>query len=279
MGYSTDLTDREWEIIEPLLPQKRKTNKIKWCRRVIFNGILYQLKNGCNWRDLPKDFPPFQTVYHYYSQWRKDGTFDKMERFCHQKLREKVGKDPEYSSLMMVDSQAVKNTCTAGKDTKGYCFYKATNGIKRHLAVDSLGFPFFLYCSKASLSDDQGLIAMFIENINFFKSKPMNKKKITILVDQGYHPNAIRSALKEVYPAIDKKIKFQVSEKISREQKEEKGLTGFVPEKMRWIIERSNAWVERCKSLIKNFESTLKYAETRLSLCFTRLMLIRIAAG
>jgi transposase len=155
MGYSTDLTNAEWAIIEPLLPKKRKTNKIKWDKRVIFNAILYQLKNGCNWRDLPKDFPPFQTVYHYYSLWRKDGTFNKLEKFCHQKLREKVGKDPNYSSLIMVDSQAVKNTCTAGKDTKGFCPYKSTNGIKRHLAVDSMGFPFFVYCSKASLSDDR----------------------------------------------------------------------------------------------------------------------------
>ncbi|NJK64849.1 MAG: IS5 family transposase [Synechococcaceae cyanobacterium SM2_3_1] len=279
MSYSTDLTDQEWEIIEPLLPKKRKTNRIKWNKRIIFNAILYQLKNGCNWRDLPKDFPPYQTVYDYYSQWRKDGTFDKLGKFCHQKLREQVDKNPHYSSLIMVDSQAVKNTCTASKDTSGFCLYKATNGIKRHLAVDSLGFPFLLYCSKASLSDDQGLIEMFKENINFFKLKPMNTKKITILVDRGYHPNTIMTALKEIYPAIDKKIKFKVSEKISPEEKKEKGLTGFVPEKMRWIIERSNAWVERCKSLIKNFESTLKYAETRLSLCFTRLMLIRLAAG
>jgi len=179
----------------------------------------------------------------------------------------------------MVDSQAVKNTCTAGKETKGFCHYKATNGIKRHLAVDSLGYPFFLYCSKASVSDDQGLIDMFIKNMDFFKLKPMNIKKIEVLVDRGYHTDKIMAALKAVYPAIDKKIKFRVSEKISRKEKEEKGLTGFVPEKMRWIIERSNAWVERCKSLIKNFEKTLKYAETRLSLCFTRLMLIRIAAS
>jgi len=279
MGYSTDLTDREWEIIKPLFPQKRKTNKIKWCKRVIFNAILYQLKNGCNWRDLPKDFPPYQTVFHYFSQWRKDGTFEKMEDFCHQKLREQVGKIPIYSSLIIVDSQAVKNTCTAGKETTGFCFYKATNGIKRHLAVDSLGFPFFLHCSKASLSDDQGLIEMFKNNIDFFKSKPMNIKKIGVLVDQGYHPNIIMKALKEVYPAIDKKIKITVSEKMSRAEKEERGLKGFVPQKMRWVVERSNAWVERCKSLIKNFERTLRYAETRLSLCFTRLMLIRIAAG
>ncbi len=168
----------------------------------------------------------------------------------------------------------VKNTCTASKDT-----YKSTNGIKRHLAVDSMGFPFFVYCSKASLSDDQGLIEMFTEYINFFKLKPMNTKKITILLDQGYHLSVIIKALKGIYPAINKKIRFLTSEKINKAEREEEGLKGFVPEKMRWVIESSNVWVEICKNLIKKFESTLKYAETRLSLCFTWLMLIRIAAS
>ena len=61
----------------------------------------------------------------------------------------------------MIDSQAVKNTCNASIESKGFCFYKCTNGIKRHLAVDILGFPFFTHCTKASVSDDQGLIDMF----------------------------------------------------------------------------------------------------------------------
>ena len=62
--------------------------------------------------------------------------------------------------LLLIDSQAVKNTCNASVESKGFCFYKATNGIKRHLAVDTLGFPFFIHCTQANLSDDQGLIEM-----------------------------------------------------------------------------------------------------------------------
>jgi len=89
---------------------------------------------------------------------------------------------------MMIDSQAVKNTCNASIASKGYCFYKATNGIKRHLAVDTLGFPFFTHCTKASLSDDAGLIEMLSKNIDYFKSKPVDVPKITILLDHGYHP-------------------------------------------------------------------------------------------
>ena len=81
---------------------------------------------------------------------------------------------------MIIDSQAVQNTCNACIDSKGFCVYKATNGIKRHLAVDSLGFPFFTFCTKASVSDDQGLIEMLIANIAYFQAKPVNIPKITI---------------------------------------------------------------------------------------------------
>jgi hypothetical protein len=86
----------------------------------------------------------------------------------------------------MIDSQAVKNTCNASVETKGFCFYKCTNGIKRHLAVDSLGFPLFANCTPANVSDDQGLIQLLTLNIDYFKSKPSELPKKTILLDNGY---------------------------------------------------------------------------------------------
>ncbi|MDD2816990.1 MAG: hypothetical protein PHP00_14870 [Thiotrichaceae bacterium] len=73
----------------------------------------------------------------------------------------------------MVDSQAVKNTCLASLQSKGFCFYKATHGIKRHLAVDSLGFSLFTHCTKANISDDVGLIEMFKQNLDYFRDKPL----------------------------------------------------------------------------------------------------------
>jgi Transposase DDE domain len=84
----------------------------------------------------------------------------------------------------------VKNTCNASVETKGFCFYKATNGIKRHLAVDTLGCPFFSHCTKANVSDDQGLIEM-LSNIDYFQSKAVNLPKITIRLDNGYHPEKL----------------------------------------------------------------------------------------
>lgn len=109
---------------------------------------------------------------------------------------------------MIIDSQAVKNTCNASVESKGFCSYKATNGIKRHLAVDTLGFPFFTHCTKANVSDDQGLIEMLSANIDYFKRKPVNIPKITILVDHGYHLKSIIKALEAIYPGIMRNLAF-----------------------------------------------------------------------
>lgn len=88
----------------------------------------------------------------------------------------------------MIDSQAVKNTCNASIKSKGFCFYKCTNGIKRHLAVDTLGFPFFTHCTKANVSDDMGLIEMLSQNLDYFRAKPDDLPKITILQGRWLSP-------------------------------------------------------------------------------------------
>ena len=196
----------------------------------------------------------------------------------HEQVREQVGKEPRWTTLIIIDSQAVKHTCTAGVASKGFCFYKATNGIKRHLAVDTLGFPFFTHCTKASVSDDAGLIELLTLNIDSCQAKPVELPKTTILLDHGYHIDALIAALELVYPEIMTKISFERSTKPSKQEKAAQGKTGFVPAVARWVIERSNAWMERCKSLVKNFERTLAHATTKLNLCFVRLMLKRLAA-
>jgi hypothetical protein len=106
-------------------------------------------------------------------------------------------KKAKWTRLMIIDSQAVKNTCNASVESKGFCANIATNGIKRHLAVDTLGFPFFSHCTKANVSDDQGLIEMLSDNIDYFKFKPVNIPKITILLDNGYHPQKLEEQLKK----------------------------------------------------------------------------------
>jgi Transposase DDE domain len=145
------------------------------------------------------------------------------------------------------------------------------------LAVDSLGFPFFTHCTKASVTDDQGLIEMLIAHIDYFQEKPLDLPKTTIMLDHGYHPDKIQAALEAVYPKIMTKIQFELSAKPSKAAKAAQGKSGFVPVAVRWVVERSNAWVERCKNLVKNFEWTLEHARNKLNLCFIRLMVIRLA--
>lgn len=92
MAYSSSLTDKEWEIIAPLLPQKKKTRPPLWTKRQILDGIFYQLKNGCNWCDLPKDLPPYSTVFWYYKHWREDGVLEEIMAVLHSMVREQVKK-------------------------------------------------------------------------------------------------------------------------------------------------------------------------------------------
>jgi transposase len=94
MAYSSDLTDKEWKIIEPLLPKKKRTKPPTWSKRDILDGIFYQLKNGCNWCDLPRDLPPYSTVFWHYKQWRKQGVIKEIMVVLHGKIREQAKKKP-----------------------------------------------------------------------------------------------------------------------------------------------------------------------------------------
>ncbi len=98
MPYSSSLTDEEWEILEPLLPQilpkKKQTRPSNWTKRELLDGIFYQLKNGCNWQDLPKDLPPYSTVYWHYKQWRGAGVVEQLMSILHRQVREQAKKKP-----------------------------------------------------------------------------------------------------------------------------------------------------------------------------------------
>lgn len=98
MPYSSSLTDSEWEVLEPLLveilPQKKRTRPSNWTKPDLLDGIFYQLKNGCNWEDLPKDLPPYSTVYWHYKQWREAGAIEQLMKVLHGQVREQVKKKP-----------------------------------------------------------------------------------------------------------------------------------------------------------------------------------------
>ena len=92
MPYSSSLSDKEWELIEPLLPRKKKTKPPTWSNRQILDGVFYQLKNGCNWCDLPRDLRPYSTVFWHYKQWRADGILEQMMSTLHGEVRQQVKK-------------------------------------------------------------------------------------------------------------------------------------------------------------------------------------------
>ena len=183
--------------------------------------------------------------------------------------------------MLIGDSMCAKNTATADLETKGYCWYKTTNGIKRHLLVDVLGNPYFVRGTKASLSDDDGLLEIIKEKKQYFLDLPIGHR-ITILIDNGYHKEHLEQEIKKIEPKLSNRIKIEIAEKITPERRaeakvENRAKQGFVVIKKRWIVERTNAWINQCRVLWKNCEGLLKTSEAKIRICAIRLILRRIA--
>jgi transposase len=172
-----------------------------------------------------------------------------------------------------------QNTDTAGIESKGFCHYKFTNGIKRHLLVDTLGNPYFIHCSKASMSDDNGLLEIIRENKEDFLRLP---SEVTILLDNGYHQGYLEREIEKIDPLLRKKITIELSAKITPQQRfeskeENREKQGFVVIAKRWIVERTNAWINQCRVLWRNCEGSIKTSQTKIRICAIRLILRRIA--
>ena len=113
--YPTDLTDKEWQILEPLVPPIKSGGRpANYTRREILNAILFVLRSGCQWRMLPHDLPNWQTVYTYYRNWRLDGSWRRIHEALRKALREEEGRHPEASAAIM-DSQSAKTTEKGGR--------------------------------------------------------------------------------------------------------------------------------------------------------------------
>ncbi len=154
--YPSDTSDEQWALIEPLLPAVRTGGRPeKHPRRAIVDAILYVVRTGCAWRQLPADFPPWQTVYWYFNQWEQARVTEKILPVVRAQLRVQEGRNPEPSAGL-IDSQSVKGADTVGRDTRGYDAGKKINGRKRFIVTDTLGLLLVVVVLAASTQDRDG---------------------------------------------------------------------------------------------------------------------------
>jgi transposase len=154
--YPSDMTDEQWALIEPLLPAPRTGGRPeKHPRRDVVDAILYVVRAGCAWRALPADFPPWETVYWYFTRWEQERVTEKILPVVREQLRLADGRDPEPSAGL-VDSQSVKGADTVGRETRGYDAGKKINGRKRFIVTDTLGLLLTAMVCAASRQDRDG---------------------------------------------------------------------------------------------------------------------------
>jgi len=148
--YDTDLTDGQFALLEPLLPPRKPMGRPPANLRAVLNGIFYLLRTGCQWRLLPKEFPPWSTVHTWYRRWRRDGTWARLHESLRQQVRQRAGRDPSPRTSA-VDSQSVKTTELGG--VNGFDGGKKIKGRKRHIWVDSMGLLLAVLMTGADVTD------------------------------------------------------------------------------------------------------------------------------
>ncbi len=254
--YPSDLSNAEWQIIKPLIPPAKPGGRPrKHIMREILNAIFYILCSGCAWRMLPHDLPPWQTVYHYFRQWKGDGTWERMNQALHTKLRVAAGREAEPSAAI-VDSQSVKTTAVKG--IRGYDAGKKVKGRKRHILVDTMGLLLMVLVHAADIQDRDG--AKLLLN----KIKGSFSRLRLIWADGGYAGKLVDWALN---------IHGWILEIVKRD----KGVKGFQVLPRRWVVERTFAWLGRYRRLSKDYEVLTETSEAMIYAAMVHLMVRRLA--
>lgn len=255
--YPSNVTDEQWSIVEPLLPpQKRRGRRRRIGSRAVIDAIFYLLRTGCQWRQLPSDFPAWSTVYWYFRSWQRTGVWVRLRRELYRLTRIRSGR-AECPTVVIMDGQSVKTTEVGG--IRGFDAFKRVKGRKRHILVDTLGLPIANRVEAADISDRRagalltgGLKALF-------------PAITTVIADAGHESKKLARALAE-----QQGWRLQI---VKRHQRAFK-ITGLT-----WIVERSFAWLGRNRRFSKDYEHRAQTSETMIDIATTRLMLNRLATG
>lgn len=255
--YPTDLSNRQWDCIRELVPAAKAGGRPRSLEmRQVINAMLYVVVSGIQWRMLPKEYPKWKSVYHYFRLWRDDGSWKRIHDTLRAAVRRKAGRH-KHPTAGCLDSQSVKTTQIRG--VRGYDKGKNVNGRKRHILVDTLGLLLCVVVTSAALSDAAGARLLLARLCG------AGKKLRRIWVDGTYRGRLL--------DWVETQFWFVLQPVLRSDDRK-----GFVVLPRRWVVERTFAWLTHCRRLSKDYEVLPASSEAMIYLAMTRLMLRRLAA-
>jgi putative transposase len=263
--YPSDLTDREWTLLEPLLASpERRGRPPKWPTRRIADAVFYLLRSGCAWRMLPREYPPWPTVYYHFRKWRLDGRLRQAHDRLREAVRETEGCDADSSGAIL-DSQVVKTTGVGGPE-RGYDGAKRLSG---HLLVDTGGLVLGVRVHATSLHDRDGGQELLTAEL-----KGQLPRLAVVWADAAY-TGRFREWVRE-----ERGWRVEVSRHPDRQLwrygLEEKP-RGFQVLPRRWVIQRTFSWLGQARRLAKDYKRLPETVVAMIYWAMSRIMLRRLA--